>query len=61
MEITWQVEDGYVGKSRPQYTEIPDEDLEGMTEEEKEDYIYQWIQQDFDDKISWVITRRSDD
>jgi len=29
MKIRWEVEDGYVGRSRPHYITVPDEDLEG--------------------------------
>ena len=59
MKITWEVEDGYCGKSGPQHTEIPDDELEEYeTEEEKEKYIEECIQEDFNQKISWYITRR---
>jgi|GEM_PF-2356653 len=63
MKITvhWQVDDGYVGKSRPQKTVItPYEDLgqeewEEMTEEERDEYIEQCVQDDFDQKVSFAI------
>ena len=58
MKVTWEVEDGYVGKSRPQTTEIPDEDLEGLDEAQKEKVIAEAIQEDFDSKITWEITSR---
>lgn len=32
---------GYVGANHYDEVEIPDEELEGMTEYEKEDYIYE--------------------
>lgn len=32
---------GYVGAEHYDDVEIPDEELEGMTEDEKEDYIYE--------------------
>jgi len=57
MKITWEVEDGYVGGARPHHSEIPDEDFEGMTEEEKEKYIQEWIQDDFSNSIFWSITK----
>ena len=60
MEITWEVEDGYIGGSRPQHTIIPDEELEVFdTEEEKEEFIADWVQEEFESKISWSITSRS--
>jgi len=56
MEIKWQVNDGYWGKSRPQTTTIPDEYLDDCeTDQEKEDTIDAYIKEDFYDKISWEI------
>ncbi len=56
MEITWQVSDGYVGGSRPHTTEIPDDELEECeTEEERQDLINDYIQNDFEQEISWSI------
>lgn len=57
MEVTWQVEDGYAGAARPQHTDIPDEELEACeTEQEREDLINGYIQDDFDQNISWYRT-----
>ena len=61
MEITWEVDDGYIGKSRPQYTTIDDSELEYCeTEADKEEIIRQYIQEDFDQRISWYEKRRSE-
>jgi hypothetical protein len=58
MMVTWEVDDGYVGKARPQHTDIPDEELdECETEHEKDELIAQYVQGDFDNKISWDIVR----
>lgn len=57
MIVRWEVEDGYYGKSRPQETEVPDEELEGLDEDERQELIREFVQQDFDAKISWAITR----
>jgi len=52
--VTWEVDDGYVGKSRPQHTEVPDDELaECETDEEREDLINDYIQSDFEQRISW--------
>lgn len=57
IEISWQVEDGYVGKSRPQRTLIEVEDLEFCeTEDEVEQLIYDAIGDDFVQTISWAIS-----
>ena len=56
MIVYWEVEDGYVGKSRPQSTEISDEDLDACeTEEERERLIEDCIQEDFEQNITWAI------
>ena len=55
MIVRWEVEDGYAGKSRPQYTTIPDEDLEGLNETERDQVIGEYVQDDFDSSISWSI------
>lgn len=52
MRVTWEVDDGYAGKSRPQHTEVPDEELEHLTEEEQLRLIEEYIQEDFDNRMS---------
>ena len=61
MIVHWEVSDGYVGGSRPQESEIPDSELEGMDEEERVDFINKWVQEDFEQSISWEITGFDDD
>ena len=56
MKVIWEVSDGYVGKSRPQYANIADEDLEGLSEQEKMDFIEEFIQQEFENNIGWEIS-----
>ncbi len=57
MKITWEVDDGYCGGSRPHHIEIDDEELaECKTEEEKEKLIEDYVQDDFEQNISWYIT-----
>ena len=56
MEVTWEVNDGYVGKSRPHYTEVPDDELdECKTKEEKQELINEYVQGEFSDYVSWSI------
>ena len=61
MKVIWEVEDGYIGKSRPQETEIPDEyfatDDWKANEEERQEIIDGIVQEDFDQKITWAIVR----
>ena len=56
MRVTWEVEDGYCGKSRPQHCEVDDDELaECKTEEERNKLIEETIQSDFEQNISWHI------
>ena len=63
MKVTWVVEDGYVGKSRPQTTVIPDEDFQDFdgviceNKEERQEIIERAVQDDFDANITWAIIR----
>lgn len=57
MIVTWEVEDGYVGKSAPHKTEIPDFVLDACeNDQEKQTVIDEYVQEDFNQKISWYIT-----
>ena len=61
MNIEWEVEDGYVGKGSPQYTDIPDEELDYCdTREEMEELIEAYVQEDFDQNITWSIQNLDD-
>lgn len=57
MKIRWEISDGYAGGSRPHYTEIDDEDLEGLSEKEKDEYIEDWVRGEFEQRVyySWSI------
>ena len=57
LKITWEVDDGYVGKSRPQFAIIPEDELEGYDDpEEREEFINEWVQDEFEMSIGWSIT-----
>lgn len=61
MKITWQVDDGYAGPSRPKYTYVDDDELaECETEEEREELINAYVENDFEQHISWYITNREE-
>lgn len=62
MRITWEVEDGYAGKSRPQHSEI---DLQQMateceTWEDASRWIDEEIDADFESRITWCHTYYED-
>lgn len=54
MKVIWQIEDGYVGNSRPHTTEVDDQELSDCdTEAEREELISDAVQDDFAQAISW--------
>ena len=53
-EGTWEVEDGYVGASRPQSFVIPADEIEdGMTEGDLSDLFWDWLKTEFESRISY--------
>lgn len=61
MKITWEVEDGYAGKSAPHYTEVDDDELvECETDEEREDVIAETVHEDFLRTVTWNIISREE-
>lgn len=65
--ITWEVEDGYCGPSRPHKTIVDtndhvdsDEEWEALDAGEKEIILQDAVQEDFESNISWhVISERT--
>lgn len=57
MKVIWEVDDGYCGKSAPQTTIIDDDELADIPPNEVDDYINECVQDDFEQKISWYITK----
>jgi hypothetical protein len=67
LDVTWQVEDGYVGGSRPHHTKIRlddyVDDIESwnqMSQEEKDDIIRDIVREDFEQRIDFSITTISE-
>jgi acetyl-CoA carboxylase carboxyltransferase component len=59
MIVTWEVDDGYVGPSRPQKTEIPKCDIKDCENvEEALQMIDDMIQEDYEQKINWYIKNK---
>jgi len=60
--VAWEITDGYVGKSRPQktvvkpYDDMDLEDWEELTPDEKEAYLDDAVQTDYESKISYDIS-----
>ena len=58
MIVIWEVDDGYCGGSRPHETVIDDSEFEYCeTEEERQEIIDDAVRNDFEQTISWFITR----
>lgn len=60
--VKWEVEDGYVGKSRPQKTFIDiekelmsEEEWDELSKAEKMEHIESIVQEDFEQRISFGI------
>jgi len=57
MIVKWEIEDGYAGGSRPHTTKIPNNVLDACdTDFDRELVIEEYVQADFDQRISWYIT-----
>ncbi len=57
MEIAWEVEDGYVGKSRPQHATVEDDEIsECDTVEEAMELVSNSVQEAFENNITWCFT-----
>lgn len=59
--IKWEVTDGYAGKSRPQETKVDildhmdSEEWENLSKDEKAEFIFDIVQEDFESKISFSV------
>ena len=59
VRITWEVDDGYAGKSRPQFTELTADEaidyIEAETPEEQQTIAEQAVEDDYINRITWYI------
>jgi hypothetical protein len=53
MKVKWTLETGYVTRIPAFVVNVPDEDLEGLDEGQQEEIINAYIQDDFENNISW--------
>jgi len=61
MKVTWEIDDGYCGGSRPHVVYVDDDELnECETEEEREELISSYIQESFNENITWSEIDRED-
>lgn len=57
MKITWEVNDGYVGGSRPQYSNIDENEIMDCGDVDSAmDCIFDLIQEDFENNIRWSLS-----
>ena len=63
MKVEWWVEDGYINRKPNYVLEIPDEDLEDMTEAERDRHIDLCVEEARDNKITlgWKIVEGDND
>lgn len=60
VEVSWYVDDGYVGKTRPQHTDIALCDIEDdMTDEEIEGFVLSVVQEEFEVNVSFEVEHLS--
>jgi hypothetical protein len=55
IKVTYEVEDGYGGGSRPQHVEIDSDDFEGLSKADASLLLADIIQEDFSSRITWVM------
>lgn len=53
MKIEWGWDDGYVGGRPKQVIEIPDEDLENLSEEDQKVIIDEYVEAAFKDQVTY--------
>jgi hypothetical protein len=56
MKIHWNIETGYVTRIPDWKFEIPQDEIEGLSEDELEDYVYECIQQRFLEAVRYTWT-----
>jgi hypothetical protein len=57
MKVIWEVDDGYLGKSRPHETFIPDDELKDVDDEARIDIINEYVDHDFSSIVTFSIIR----
>ena len=57
IKVTWEVDDGYVGKSAPHTLTISEDELQYCESEEiRQEYIEEAVDSDFAQTVTWTIT-----
>ncbi len=56
MKVSWTISSKWVLNIPPYEIEVPDEDLEGLSEEERETVISEYIQDHFQEEVTWART-----
>ncbi len=57
MKIRWGFDTGYVMRIPDFEIEIDDEDLEGLTEDEQDKIINEYVEQEFNNQVSFYWSR----
>jgi hypothetical protein len=55
MKVKWELDDGYLGASRPHWVEIPEDEFRDCTtKKEVNEVIEEFVQDDFNGRVSFV-------
>lgn len=57
MKITWSIDDGFAHSTRSYTIDVPDEDLEDLSEQEQQQVIDEYVRNDFENKIVYYWRR----
>lgn len=57
MKIKYTVDDGYAGPERPHYINVSDDEFEDMSDEERDSYVDEMVNEDYQRKflVKWTI------
>lgn len=54
MRVRWEVDDGYAGKSRPHFVDVPDDELADCeSREDQEALVEQCVLEAFEEKVAY--------
>lgn len=60
MKFEWNYESGYVNREPWREFEIPDEELEDLTEIEIEDLMYEYAEEEFHNRIQLLVRKKDE-
>jgi hypothetical protein len=55
IKLTWEIVDGYAGRSRPQHSQIDPQDFIGMSLEEAQQALSDFLDEEVKQRVSWRL------